>query len=53
MHPRLDQAGIVTRAASNPEAARAFRAFMLGEPGRTVLDAYGFTLPPAGPAEGS
>jgi molybdate transport system substrate-binding protein len=45
MHPPLEQGGVIMRGASRPDAARAFRAFLLGEPGRALLARYGFQLP--------
>jgi molybdate transport system substrate-binding protein len=44
-YPRLEQGAVVLASASDPEAARAFLAFVVGPDGRAVLDRYGF-LPP-------
>lgn len=44
-HPPIDQAGVVLKRTASPEAARAFQAFLTGEPGRGVLSRYGFGLP--------
>jgi molybdate transport system substrate-binding protein len=44
-YPRMDQAGVILEWARHPEAARAFRAFVLDEAGRAVLQRYGFGLP--------
>jgi len=44
-HPKLEQAGLVLANAKNPEAARAFRDFMMSARGRGVLQTYGFILP--------
>jgi molybdate transport system substrate-binding protein len=44
-HGTLEQGGIVLRAAARPDAARAFRAFMMGTEGRRVLKRYGFVVP--------
>ena len=44
-YPRIEQGGTILQWASNPDAARRFRSFMLGEEGRTVLKRYGFFLP--------
>ena len=44
-HPRLEQRGVVLENASDPQAARAFRDFILGGDGRAILEQYGFLLP--------
>lgn len=44
-YPRMDQGGIVLDRARDPEAARAFREFVLGLQGRAILKRYGFFLP--------
>ena len=46
-YPRMEQGGIVIGRARNPDAARAFRAFLLGPEGRACLKQYGFFLPGA------
>jgi molybdate transport system substrate-binding protein len=45
-HPRLEQGGVVLKTAARLDAARAVRAFFLGDEGRALLDRYGFS--PAG-----
>lgn len=44
-YPKMEQGGIILKWAKEAEAARAFRNFVLGEHGRTVLKRYGFFLP--------
>jgi molybdate transport system substrate-binding protein len=44
-YPRIEQGGAILQWASNPDAARSFRSFMLGEEGHAVLKRYGFYLP--------
>jgi molybdate transport system substrate-binding protein len=44
-YPRMDQGGIVLDRARDPEAARAFREFVLGSQGRAILKRFGFFLP--------
>jgi molybdate transport system substrate-binding protein len=44
-HPRMEQGGIILNWTKEAAAARAFRDFVLGEHGRTVLKRYGFYLP--------
>ena len=44
-YPRIEQGGTILQWASNPDAARSFRSFMLGADGRAVLKRYGFFLP--------
>lgn len=46
-YPRLEQGAVVLKASADPEAAQAFLDFVLGPEGRTVLDRYGFLLPPS------
>ena len=46
-YPRIEQGAVVMKSAVDPEAARAFLDFVLGLEGRTVLDRYGFLLPPS------
>jgi hypothetical protein len=41
----LEQGGAIMRAASRPDAARAFRAFMVADMARTILARYGFQVP--------
>lgn len=45
LFPTLLQGGVVLGAAHDPAAARAVRDVLLGEPGREVLDRYGFARP--------
>jgi len=45
LYPRIEQAGLVLRAARDPELARAFLDFVTGAKGRAVLAAYGYGLP--------
>jgi molybdate transport system substrate-binding protein len=45
LHPRIDQGGVILRAAADIEAARAVREFLAGEHGRAILKQYGFFLP--------
>ena len=44
-HPRLEQGGVILKWADDMEAARAFRDFLLSEPGKAVLRQSGFDLP--------
>lgn len=44
-HPPVEQGGIILKRTKEPAAARAFRDFLLGEPGRAVLKRHGFHLP--------
>ena len=44
-HPKLEQGGLVLASAKNPNAARAFRDFLLAGQGRELLQKYGFFLP--------
>lgn len=46
-YPRLEQGAVVLKSAADPEAAQSFLDFVLGPEGRTVLDRYGFLLPPS------
>ncbi len=46
-YPRLEQGAVVLNAAGDPSAAQAFLEFVLGPEGRTVLDRFGFILPPS------
>lgn len=41
----LRQGGIIPKGARSPEAARAFRDFLVGPKGRAILLEYGFRLP--------
>jgi molybdate transport system substrate-binding protein len=44
-YPRMEQTGVILEWARDPEAARAFRSFVLGEAGRSVLERHGFGPP--------
>ena len=44
-YPRIEQGGTILQWASNPDAARSFRSFLLSEYGHAVLKRYGFYLP--------
>lgn len=44
-HPPLEQTGVVLKRAKSIEAARAFRAFLQGDAGRSILERYAFGLP--------
>jgi molybdate transport system substrate-binding protein len=44
-YPRLEQGVIILNWTKEAQAARAFRDFVLGEPGREVLARYGYFLP--------
>jgi molybdate transport system substrate-binding protein len=44
-YPRIDQGGTILKWAADPDAARAFRAYVLSEEGRAILKQYGFSMP--------
>ncbi len=44
-YPPLEQAGAILSWARSPEAAEAYRAFLIGEEGRAIFKAYGFSMP--------
>lgn len=44
-YPKMEQGGIILKGTKEPDAARAFRDFVLGQHGREVLKRYGFFLP--------
>lgn len=44
-YPTLEQGGMIVRWTRVPEAARAFRDFVLGSHGRDVLKRHGFSMP--------
>lgn len=44
-YPRMDQGGVIMKAARDPAAARALREFVLSPPGRATLKRYGFAPP--------
>jgi hypothetical protein len=43
-HPRIAQAGVVLKAASDVPLARALAGFLVG-PGRATLERRGYTMP--------
>jgi molybdate transport system substrate-binding protein len=45
LYPKIEQSGVVLRAAKDPGLARAFLAFLTGEKGRAILAKYGYGLP--------
>jgi len=45
LHPRIAQSGVVLAASRQPALARAFLAFVTGEPGRAILGRLGYGLP--------
>lgn len=45
MYPTIDQAAVVIKVAKNKEAAQEFLNFVKSEPGRRILEQYGFTFP--------
>jgi molybdate transport system substrate-binding protein len=45
MHPAIEQAAIVLKAAKNKEAALAFLEFVKSAAGRAMLAEYGFAFP--------
>lgn len=47
MHPRLEQAAVITKAAQDPTAARQFLAFMQANEARAIMTKYGFVAPAA------
>lgn len=44
-YPLIEQGGTILRWATDAEAARAFRDFLIGGGGRAILKQYGFFLP--------
>jgi molybdate transport system substrate-binding protein len=44
-YPRMAQGGVILKWAADLDAARAFRAYVLGAEGRAILKQYGFSLP--------
>jgi molybdate transport system substrate-binding protein len=42
-YPRIQQGGAILKWTKNPEAAQAFRAFLLAPEGRAILKRYGFS----------
>jgi molybdate transport system substrate-binding protein len=45
MHPAIEQAAIVMKAAKNKQAAKAFLEFVKSKDGRAILEKYGFVIP--------
>jgi molybdate transport system substrate-binding protein len=45
LYPRMEQGGVILRSAGDPDAARAVRAFLIGDEGRSILKRYGFFPP--------
>lgn len=43
--PKLEQGGVILAAAKDPDAALAFRRFLMGDTGRTILEQFGFEAP--------
>ena len=44
-YPRLEQGGVILKAAQDVDAARAFRGFLLSADGQAILKHYGFAAP--------
>lgn len=42
LYPRLEQGGVILSWAKQPQAAQAFRDFVVGAQGKTILRRYGF-----------
>lgn len=49
MYPTIEQAAVVIKAARNKKAALEFLNFVKSEPGRRILEQYGFTFPNSTP----
>jgi molybdate transport system substrate-binding protein len=47
LYPRMEQGGVILRAAADADAASIVRAFLIGDEGRSILKRYGFFLPGA------
>ncbi len=45
LYPRIEQSGLVLKAARDPALARAFLAYLTGPKGRAVLARFGYGLP--------
>jgi molybdate transport system substrate-binding protein len=45
MYPTIEQAAVVIKTARNKKAAQEFLNFVRSEPGRRILEQYGFTFP--------
>jgi molybdate transport system substrate-binding protein len=46
LHDPLDQALCIVKQSAQPDAARRFRDFVLGDEGQKILVRYGYTQPP-------
>ncbi len=44
-YPRLTQGGIILKTTRHPAAAGAFRSFLLGADGQSILKSFGFSPP--------
>jgi molybdate transport system substrate-binding protein len=44
-YPRLEQGGVILSWAKDVASAEAFRAFVIGNGGKAILQRYGFSLP--------
>jgi molybdate transport system substrate-binding protein len=44
-YPRIEQGGVILKAAKNPDAVRTFRSFLTDTDGRAILKKYGFSVP--------
>ncbi|MGE0702979.1 MAG: molybdate ABC transporter substrate-binding protein [Vicinamibacterales bacterium] len=45
VHQRIEHGGVILTGAAQPEAAGSFRAFLMSDAARPVLDRYGFAAP--------
>jgi molybdate transport system substrate-binding protein len=45
LYPRIEQSGLVLKAARDPALARAFLAYVIGPKGREILARFGYGLP--------
>ena len=43
-YPRMEQGGAIMKTAADPDAARAFTAFLRSDAGRAILRRYGFSM---------
>lgn len=44
-YPKMEQGGMIVKGGRDPQVARVFRDFVLGNHSRDVLKRYGFSLP--------
>ena len=44
-YPRMNQGGVILKWAKDPDAAQAFRTFLIEPTGRSTLKKFGFILP--------